>query len=215
VIDRPAFGERRQRRLARLLQVTLVGLLFVGFERASAGVIVNAGVALAITWLPAVLERDYGVTLSPGLVLWLTGAVFLHALGTAGLPGAERNIYVTVWWWDHLTHALSSSVVAAAGYTTVLAADRHADGVDLSPRFVAVFVLLFVVAFGVVWEVIEFGLGEAAGLTGGRPVLLQYGLGDTMLDLVFDMLGGLVVAVWGAAPLGDLVDAVGARFESR
>lgn len=215
MIDGPLLDERRQRRLARLLQVALVGLLFVGLERASAGVIVNASVALAITWLPAVLERDHGVTLSPGLVLWLTSAVFLHALGTAGLPGAEQNIYVTIWWWDHLTHALSSSVVAAAGYTTVVAADRHIDGVDLPPRFVAVFVLLFVLAFGVVWEVIEFGLGEAAGLTGGRPVLIQYGLGDTMLDLVFDLVGGLVVALWGAAYLGDLVGAVGARLESR
>jgi hypothetical protein len=30
------------------------------------------------------LERDYAIPMDPALVLWLTTAVFLHALGTLG-----------------------------------------------------------------------------------------------------------------------------------
>ena len=97
------------------MQVALVGLFFVGVYDLDAGVAVNAGIGLLVTYLPAVLERDYDVPMDAGLTLWITGAVFLHALGTVGLPGMEESFYRSVWWWDHLTHALSASIVAAVG----------------------------------------------------------------------------------------------------
>jgi hypothetical protein len=34
-----------------------------------------------------------------------------------------------------------------------------------------------------------------------------------MLDLLFDTLGGIVVAVWGTAHLTDLVGAIAERFD--
>ncbi|MFB6303973.1 MAG: hypothetical protein ABEH47_02305 [Haloferacaceae archaeon] len=203
-----------QRRLTWLMEVMLVGLLFVGLERGSPGIVVNAAVALAVTQLPPLLERDYEVHIDPGIVLWLTTAVFLHALGTVGLPGAEESFYRSVWWWDHLTHALSSSVVAGVGYAVVRAIDVHSDAVVLPRRFLVVFLLVFVVAFGVFWEVIEFVLGELAAALGTGKVLTQYGLDDTMLDLAFDLVGAVVVAVWGTAHLSGLVETVARRFET-
>jgi uncharacterized membrane protein YjdF len=119
-----------------------------------------------------------------------------------------------VWWYDHVTHALSSSIVAAAGYITVRSVAEHVEDVYFPPRFTFVFVLLFVLAFGVLWEVIEFGVGGLASLTGSATVLTQYGLGDTMLDLLFDTLGGIIVAIWGTAHLTDLVGSLADRFGS-
>lgn len=212
--DRLGLGPETQRRLTWLMEVSLVGLLFVGLDRGSAGIVVNAGVALAVTQLPAVLERDYGVQIDPGIVLWLTTAVFLHALGTVGPFGTETSFYRSVWWWDHLTHALSSSVVAGVGYAVVRAVDVHSDEVVLPRRFMLAFLPVFVVAFGVLWEVVEFLLGELAALSGTGSVLTQYGLHDTMLDLAFDLVGAVVVAVWGTAHLSGLVDTVAGRFEA-
>jgi hypothetical protein len=197
------------------MQVVLVGLVFIGLDRGNVGIVVNGVIALVVTYLPAVLERDYHIPMNAGLTLWLTSAVFLHALGTVGLPGSEFSFYQTVWWWDHLTHTLSSSVVAAAGYTTVRAIDEHSDEVYLPWQFTFVFVLLFVVAFGVLWEVIEFAVGGVGALLGGGSILTQYGLGDTLLDLVFDIVGGVVVALWGTAYLGDVVGAVTRRLDGR
>lgn len=210
--DRLGLSERGQRQAVRLMEFGLVGLLFIGLERGSTGIIVNAGVALLVAQLPPLLERDYNIPMDAGLTLWITAAVFFHALGTVGLPGSELSFYRSLWWWDHLTHALSSSVVAAVGYATARAFDAHSDAVHLPPRFMFVFILLFVVAFGVLWEVVEFGLGGAASLLGSGSVLTQYGLRDTMLDLVFDVLGGVVVAVWGTAYLTDVVGALQERL---
>jgi VanZ family protein len=207
--DRLGLDERRQRQLAHLMELALVGMFFVGLERGNVGILVNTAVALAVTQLVPVLERDVGIPMDPALTLWITAAVFLHALGTVGIPGTGlESFYKQVWWWDHLTHALSASVVAAAGYATARAVDLHSEDVFLPPRFMFAFILLLTVAFGVLWEVIEFAIVELAALTGGPPVLAQFGLRDTLLDLVFDTIGAVVVAVWGTAHLTDLVGII-------
>ncbi|AXG07759.1 hypothetical protein DU500_15725 [Haloplanus rubicundus] len=210
--DRIGLTDRRQRQLTRAMQVSLLVLIGLGLERGSLGIVVNATIGLGVTQLPAVLERDYHIPMDSALTLWITAAVFLHALGTAGLPGAETNFYRSIPWWDHLTHTLSSSIVAAAGYATARAVELHSDAVSLPDRFMFVFILLFVLAFGVFWEVIEFAVAGAAALSGTPAVLVQYGLEDTMLDLLFDTLGGVVVAVWGTAHLTDVVGAIAERL---
>jgi hypothetical protein len=214
VRERLGIDAARQRQISRALQVVLVGLFFIGLDRGSLGIVVNAAVALGVTYLPAILERDYNIPMDAGLTLWITLAVFLHALGTVGLPGGTA-FYRTVPWWDHLTHTLSSSVVAAAGYATVRAIDEHTESVSLPDRFVVVFILLFVLAFGVFWEVLEFALGGLGSLLGGGSILTQYGLSDTMLDLLFNALGGLIVAIWGGAYLSDVTGALRERLDRR
>lgn len=198
-------SKRRQEQASRLLQLCLVGFLFIGIDRGNVGIIVNSVLALAITELPALLDRDYALPMDPALVLWLTTAVFLHALGTLG-P------YQTVWWWDHVTHAISSSLVAGAGYATTRAVESYSDAIVLPPRFLFVFLLALVLAFGVLWEVLEFGLGQMTAVMGTGQVLTQYGLDDSMLDLVFDAAGGLLVAVWGTAYLSGMVTELVERF---
>ncbi|WP_332899533.1 hypothetical protein [Haladaptatus sp. CMSO5] len=213
---RLGISAHRQRQLTHVMEVLLVGMFFIGVERRSGGIMVNTAVALLVVQLPPLLKRDYNIPMDAGLTLWITAAVFLHALGTVGIPGSEiGSFYRNVWWWDHLTHALSSSIVAAVGYATARAIDEHSDSITLPPKFMFVYILLFVLAFGVFWEVVEFALDQTARLLGVRGVLTQYGLEDTMLDLIFDTIGAVVVAIWGTAHLTGVVDAVRLRLDSR
>lgn len=207
--------ERFERRLAWLMQVGLVGMIVFGLIRLNTGIIVNAAIGLGVAQLPPLLQRDFNIPMNPSLTLWITAAVFLHALGIVGIPGVGSSFYQSVWWWDHLTHALSASVVAAAGYATIRAIDIHLEEIKLPPNFMFVFILMFVIAFGVFWEVIEFTLGEVSRLLGGEAILTQYGIEDTMLDLVFDTIGALVVAIWGTARLNGVVRALVRRLDTR
>jgi len=197
--DRFGVSERHEQRFIRALQLVLVGLFGLGLVLGNLGVVVNCGIALVVTQLPAVLERDYELAVDPGLALWVTMAVSVHGLGSLG-P------YETIWWWDVVAHTLSASVVAAIGYTTVQVLVEHTDDVFVPPRVLRLFVVLFVVAAGVFWEVIEFLVGEFTDLAGTGDVLVQYGLEDTMQDLLFDIVGGLLVALWGTSPLRPTVD---------
>ena len=180
-----------QRRLHRGMQATILTILLVGALERNVSVVVNAVFALGVTVLPGLLASDFDVHLGSGLSLFITFAVLLHSLGMVGL-------YDRLWWWDHLTHVLSASIVASVGYATIRALDDYSDAVSFPGEFLAVFVFLFTVAFGVLWELLE-QVGRELALAGGfEPVLIVYGLEDTMWDLVFDMVGAVVGAAYAA-----------------
>jgi hypothetical protein len=212
VRDALRISARRQRQATRTMQILLGLMVVVGVLSRNSGVFVNALVGFAVTFLPETLERDHGIPMDAGLTLWITSAVFLHGLGTIALP-VVGTPYADVWWWDHLTHALSASIVAAVGYSTARAFDLHSDTVYLPARFMFVFILTFTLAFGVFWEVIEFAISLAAASFGFGSVLTQYGLEDTMMDLLFDTAGAVVVATWGSGQLTEVVTALTARFD--
>lgn len=195
--DALGISKERQRQITRLMQLALVGVVVTGLVTLSLGLIVNGAVGLAVTFLPALLRRDYRIPIDSGLALWITTAVFLHALGALGL-------YTTFGWYDQVAHAFSAMVVAAAGYSAVRAIDMHYDDITIPPRFMFVFILVFILAFGVLWEILEFASGGIASLLGGEPLLTQYGVSDIVFDLVFDAVGGVLVAAWGTVYLTDV-----------
>jgi hypothetical protein len=206
--DRLAISQTRQAQLSRAMQLSLVGFLFVGLYETDVGIIVNSAFGLAITTLPAVLERDYELPMDAGLTLWITAAVFLHAFGTIGLPWMDLSFYQLVWWWDHLTHALSSSLVAGAGYATVRALETHSEHIELPRKVTLAFIIVLVLAFGVFWEVGEFVIAEVSTAVGVKPVLTQYGVGDTMMDLLFNTAGAVIVGIFGTARLSKVTEAI-------
>jgi hypothetical protein len=190
----PRPGVRNQKRLTRTMQLILLGIVVFGLLRGEPKAIVNGSIGLAITFLPAVLERNYNIPLDPWLGLWITTAVFLHTVGSAGLYGQ-------IGWWDHLTHATSASLIAGVGYTTARAIDLHSDEIYIPQRFAFVYILVIVLAFGVIWELFEYGLDVVSAATGLTMPLAQHGLDDSVRDLLFNSLGALVVALLGQAHL--------------
>ena len=206
--DRLGVSVRRQRQLARAMQLLLVALFVYGLWSRQIAVVTNAALAIAITFIPPVLERDYQVTIEPGLVLWMTAAVFLHALGTAGL-------YDVLSTWDHLTHTLSATVVAAAGYASLRAIHLHASGVYLPKWAMFGFLLVFMLAMSVIWEILEFFVDQGALLFGMEPILAQHGIDDTIVDMIFNLIGSIIVAAWGTVYLVELSETLARVLEEQ
>jgi hypothetical protein len=206
--DRLGLSPRRQRQTSRAMQFVLALVLCWGLYARDLPTIANAALALAITFVPALLEREYDLPMDAGLVLWITTAVFLHALGTTGF-------YVTVGTWDTITHALSASIVAAAGYAFFRAVNVHTDHVHIPPTMMGVFILVFVLAAGVIWELFEFLVDWSAAQLELDAVLVQHGIDDTIRDLVFDAIGAVIVTLWGTAYLTDLADSISERLDGR
>ena len=181
------------------LRLVLAGIVVYGLVTGEPKAITNGGVSLLITFVPALLERNYRIPLDPWLGLWITLAVFLHTMGSAGL-------YARIGWWDHLTHAMSASLVAGVGYTFARAVDLHSDRIHLPRQFFFVYVVIVVLSFGVIWELFEFGLDIAADATGISMPLAQHGIDDTVRDLMFNSLGALLVAAFGQAHLSGVTE---------
>ena len=194
-----------QIKLTRGMQLVLVGIISYGLLFGEPKAITNGGVGLLITLVPALLERNYDLPLDPWLGLWITLAIFLHTMGSAGL-------YARIGWWDHITHAMSATLVAGIGYTFVRAVDLHSDQITIPNQFAFAFILITVMAFGVVWELFEFGLDIAADATGIAMPLAQHGLDDTVRDMMFNTLGAIVVATFGQAHLLGVAETVKDRF---
>ncbi len=158
-----------------------IGFVFIlGIRRRNPGAVANAVFSLAGTYLPDVLERVFGVTFRPWQRIYVETAMLTHSVGMLG-P------YDDVWWWDHLTHTHSASVVG--GVVHVLS-ERY--GWNPRPRVVGV--IMFV---GIVWELIEYGIHFAAERLGIEPILVQYGTEDTVYDLLFNLVGALLVVAFG------------------
>ena len=141
-------------------------------------------VSFFITLLPAILKRSARVVLPVWLVLWIVVALFLHSIGGA------FGFYDSLHFWDHITHAISASLRAALGFVLVLTIDFFFESIRLPRQFVVFFVLMFGMAVGVFWEVMEFTQDQLVGTN------LQYDLDDTMWDLFFDGMASLVVAIF-------------------
>ena len=176
--------------VVRAMQLGLVGIATYGIVDLNVALTVNALLSLSVTLAPEFVRWRYDHTMDASLALWISTAAFLHSIGALG-P------YENVPGYDIITHTLTATLVAGVGYAVVAALDESSGAVEFPPKFRFLFIVIFVLAFGVVWEIAEFAAGGVGALLGGEEVLTQYGMRDTVLDLVFDGLGAVAVALWG------------------
>ncbi|MFC6809867.1 hypothetical protein ACFQGT_00765 [Natrialbaceae archaeon GCM10025810] len=199
-------SERRCWQAVRLLQGALVLLAGYAVLTANAGLAVNAAIPLALTFTPALVRREFGHEIGGGLALWITTAAFLHGAGAIG-P------YTWFGWYDQLAHTVSASLVAGVGYAVVDAIDRSSAAVEFPSEFRFVFIVVFVLAFGVAWEILEFASGGLSILIGGEPILAQFGADDIALDLLFNAVGAVLVALWGTGYFDGVASVIRGRLD--
>jgi uncharacterized membrane protein YjdF len=194
-------SENQKRVLTRLLQAVLASISLFGLFTVQLGMAANGAFGLALTSLPALIKREYGYTMSPGLVLWITAAVVLHSVGALG-P------YSWFSWYDNITHTVSAMLIAGFGYATFRGFERHSDELDVPPKFQGVFIVVFVLAVSVVWELLEFASGMVPAIFGIEAPLVVHGVDDIVSDMVFNTLGAVLVAIGGARYFGGLAGLV-------
>jgi hypothetical protein len=174
-----------------LLQGAIFTLLVVAIRHRNVAAVINAFAAFVLALLPTLLGvvvhgiLGQGVSFAPTLVLWLATAGFVHSLGMLG-------VYESTWWWDHLTHTVSAALLAALIYAGVIATFPETVGSGRSATTIAA-VLGFTFAIGIFWELIELVAREVGERYDIEPVLVHYGWDDTAADLVFDVVGALLV----------------------
>jgi len=178
-------GERLERGLRDSIAVVFV----LGLRWRNPGAVVNAVVAYLGTHLPAVLERALGAELRPWQRVYIVAAMAAHSVGMLG-PYDENN------GWDHLTHVLSSSILGGVVFTLARRRDRPA-----APR-----VLSAVIGIGLLWELLEYAIHAVADRLGIEPILVSYSRSDTILDLLFNLVGAVLVIAFGDRALKNVIE---------
>lgn len=158
----------------------IVAVIMAGLRRRNSGAVANGTLTLVAAYLPRIVERQYDVDFRPWQRVYTATTMLTHAVGMLGL-------YDDSWWWDHLTHTLSATLLG--GFVHAAARRR---GRDPYPR-----VLAAIVGGGVLWELMEYAVHGLTDRLGLQPVLIPYSAHDTVLDLVFDLVGALLVLAFG------------------
>ncbi len=181
-------ADRIQLGFSYLLQLVLVIFFFIFLTRESwLNAFLTAGI-LILTLLPGLIRHNYKVFLP--VEFDLLAIVFIFA--TLFL-GEVHRYYTLFWWWDVVLHTSSGFLLGVAGFLLVyILNEEKRINLKMKPGFVAIFAFAFTIAIGVFWEIVEFGLDNALGLT-----MQKTGIADTMWDLIVDSLGAGVIAIIG------------------
>lgn len=177
------------------IAVIFLGLTIGMYRAFNAGNLVLGGNALAslvAICIPLLLDIiilpqvESSIHIGPVLPLWIAVAGGLHSIGMT-------TIYERIWWWDHLTHLVSASLIGAVVYGGLLAIDAEPTLADLGwPTIAGVTVGITLLA-GVFWELIELVGRDIASSLGREPLLVPYDRLDTTLDLVVDLIGPIMI----------------------
>ncbi len=168
-----------------LMKLFLVGLLpyliFIGDYLFA----VMACIAVVLSLVPSVVERNKNIHLPFELDLLVTLAIFSHTF-----LGEWLMFYERVRLWDKILHLFGTAVISITAFMTVYTL-HYTRKIRLSVPLIGFFTVIFAIAIGALWEVTEFLVDILFGTT------TQKGLRDTMWDLVYDLIAGVAVAVFG------------------
>lgn len=113
--------------------------------------------------------------------------------------GEVRDYYERIWWWDLALHGTAGLLMGLLGFLIVYVLNQTTEiQLQMRPSFVAMFAFVFALAIGNLWEIFEFAMDEAFGLTMQKPMLGDpSGLTDTMWDLIVNAVGAAIVSFAG------------------
>lgn len=182
------FGNRGRAWLPKfslLLQIGIVLFAIYAFYERNSMWFFTAVISLGLTKVPFFFTRRTKMDIPPSLNLWISSALFIHVLGEV------RGYYDHVWWWDIVTHFYSAALLSILAFAIMLAISRRSTSLDLPLMMVPVVVILFALMMGVVWEIFEFCVDLL------WDVNMQYGLQDTVHDMVINTFGAVVASMMG------------------
>ncbi len=152
-------------------------------------------------FIPSIVEKRFSLKIPSFMTV-----VYLLFLYCAIFLGEVRFFYTTVKNWDTMLHTLSGVMIGTLGFSFVNILNDNKDDthMKLSPFFVAFFAFCFSVMLGTIWEVYEFAADHLLGfnmqkfrLPDGTDLIGHKAIGDTMKDIIVDIVGAIFAASVG------------------
>ena len=186
------YGTIRRHVLAVPFELVMLGGAVGTFMRGDQLHLLTSVFTFCISFLPLVLERRLRVRIP-----MLIQTVYVAFIFASMFAGEVFGLYGKIWPWDDWMH-FASGVLISIGvvlWLTIL----NSRGMKL-PSWLQGYLILASAAFvAVLWELAEFASDQLFGTfsQGGD-------LTDTMLDLLYDVSGAVIVAVaWRLAGYRD------------
>ncbi|MDD4251902.1 MAG: hypothetical protein PHT74_02020 [Methanoculleus horonobensis] len=171
--------------LAYLFQFLIAANVLLAFALGEYSQVFTGVIALGLTLVPAVATRRWNITLPWQVNLLIVLSLYLH------IAGEIRGFYMLYYpYYDKIAHLISGITVSVLAFVIVLLLDRFSR-LNLSRWMIVGFVIIAAMAMEGFWEIYEWLFDTFLGTN------LQYGLDDTMLDMIFVLVGSVIVALAG------------------
>lgn len=162
----------------------------IGLSLRDPSITVTAFTGFFLTCIPYFIGRRIQVTLPWEVNFLIASAVFLHVIGYS------KDLYISLYpFYDKFAHLVSSSTVAVLAFVSILIINRFSC-TKLARWQIFFYIVIFTMAIGAFWEIYEYLVDTFFGAYLTKP--LQHGLDDTMIDLIIDLIGGVIVGFFGA-----------------
>lgn len=164
-------------------------------------------VILAILTLPIVLRKRFMIQIP--LIITVMCAMFGFV---AMVMGDGLNFYGKYSWWDSVLHLFSSCVLAFVGlWIITIIFDKQEQLVLSNKLFLSLYVLIFGLSCGAMWEICEYAYDAffgtntqqfmattTASITSANDIPLcgHEALRDTMTDIILDLVGSLLMSIY-------------------
>ena len=162
---------------------------------------------LIIMKLPHILKLRFRIEMP-----WLLSA-FMVLFGFSSLVlGDGLDFYGKYPWWDSVLHAQSGTLLSLMAFWIIhVIMAENEKYIFLNKHFLALFIVLFSLGLGACWEILEYLYDSLAGTNSQQfmasttgsilssydiPLCGHEALRDTMTDLMLDLAGALLVAIY-------------------
>ena len=191
--------------------IFICGTLSIPFMEDSAMVSTRAfqmfetALMMLIIFIPMITNRVMQIKISPTMEI-----AFVTFCFASLILGDVANFYSRFVWWDTILHAISGVLMGIVGYAIINTFNRVDDNrLRYSPLFVVAWIICFSLAVGAIWEILEFITDGLFGLNSQefyassgtfdtvQPRIGRDALWDTMVDLILDLCGAIIIAVVG------------------
>jgi uncharacterized membrane protein YjdF len=171
--------------LAYLFQFLIAANIFIALSLSEYSQVFGGVLALGLTLVPVAVTRRANITLPWEINFLIALSLYLHVAG--GVRGFYEIYYP---YYDKVAHLIAGMTVSVLAFVAVLLLERFGR-LNLSRWMIVGFIIIFAMAMGGFWEIYEWLFDTFLGTN------LQHGLDDTMLDMIFVLIGAVIVALAG------------------
>lgn len=174
--------------LSWLMKLSL--LILLPYELLAGNLLMFLGIviALGISITPIIVFKDYNHHLPRTIDFLVTLSLYLYFVGVS--MGFYQSTTGWTKWWSQMTHFLGTAIIALLAFMIVYTL-HFVKKIKMSIPLIGLFTFVTALAIGALWEVGEFYFDAIFG-TQAIP-----SIEDTIQDLVFDTLGGSIIAILG------------------
>lgn len=134
-------------------------------------------------FVPTLMRRYLDLSMPVALEFLLFLALFLH------VGGGALGIYDVFGPWDVVTHFVSTFMLGLIFFTLLYMANHHWGIMRMTPARIVLVTMVIAMSLGFIWEGMEWAADKMF------DIRAQDGIGDTLMDLVMDAVGGMAAAL--------------------